>query len=117
MQVEKSVTARPFQEVGNELRRGVFMDELGDNLQALVKAVTESGKGGKMVIEISVEPASKGQSAVKIKDQIKIQLPKVAAGETIMFVTPDNNIVANDPRQNTRELRFVEEDAREVKAA
>ena len=102
-----SHNARPFFDVFRELRRGSALDEATDELQRVVAAVEETGKAGKLVIEISVAPASKGQGAVKVADKIMAKLPALPAGETIMFVTPDNNLVANDPRQMTRELKSV----------
>jgi hypothetical protein len=38
------------------------------------------------------------------------KLPALPAGETIMFVTNDNNLVANDPRQGSFELKQVDTD-------
>lgn len=100
-------TSRPFFDVARELRRGNFLEECADNLQTVIAAVEETGKAGKLVIEISVSPASKGQGAVKVSDRITAKLPQLPAGETIMFVTPDNNLVANDPRQQSLELKSV----------
>jgi hypothetical protein len=34
-----------------------------------------------------------------------------------MFVTPDNNLVANDPRQSSLELKTVEVKPQELKTA
>jgi len=55
-------------------------------------------------------PAQKlpSQGAVKVSDRITCKLPLLPAGETIMFVTTDNNLVANDPRQASLELKGVE---------
>jgi hypothetical protein len=100
--------SRPFFDVARDLRRGEFIDECGDELQKVIAAVEETGKAGKLVIEITVAPASKGQGAVKVADRITAKLPQLAAGETIMFVTPDNNLVANDPRQAKLDLKSVD---------
>lgn len=110
-----SHNARPFFDVFRELRRGGAIDEATDELQRVVAAVEETGKAGKLVIEISVTPASKGQGAVKVADKITAKLPALPAGETIMFVTKDNNLVANDPRQTTLELKDVSAPSSEVR--
>lgn len=99
--------ARPFFDTAREIRRGQFLEDCSDELQAVIEAVEETGKAGKLVIEISITPASKGQGAMKIADKVKAVLPAMPAGETIMFVTTDNNLVANDPRQGSLELRGV----------
>jgi hypothetical protein len=100
--------SRPFFDVARELRRGNFLEECADSLQEVIAAVEETNKGGKLVIEISVQPASKGQGAVKVSDRITCKLPQLPAGETIMFVTSDNNLVANDPRQSSLELKGID---------
>jgi hypothetical protein len=105
-----SHNSRPFFDVAREIRRGSFLDEASDALQRVVAAVEETGKAAKLVIEIAVAPAAKGHGAVKIADRITEKLPAMPAGETIMFVTTDNNLVANDPRQTTLNLKSVGEE-------
>jgi len=99
--------ARPIFDTFRDLRRGNFLEECADEMQAVVEAVEETGKAGKLVIEITVTPAIKAQGAVKVSDRITAKLPALPAGETIMFVTPDNNLVSNNPRQQTFELKDV----------
>jgi len=112
-----SHNARPFFDVARDIRRGAFIDEMADAIQQVVASVEETGKAGKVLVEISVAPASKGQGAVKVADKITLKLPALPAGETIMFVTPDNNLVANDPRQSSLELKTVEVKPQELKTA
>lgn len=102
-------TPRPFFDTLRDIRRGNLLEESADKLQEVVSAVEETGKSGKLIIEITVTPASKGQGAVKVADKITAKLPTLPVGETIMFVTTDNNLVANDPRQRSLELRSVEQ--------
>lgn len=110
-----SHNSRPFTSVAAEIRRGVFLDELSDSLQQVVASVEETGKAGKLVVEIAVTPASKVQGAVMVADKITVKLPALPAGETIMFVNKDNNLVANDPRQGSLELKSVSTQPTEVK--
>ncbi|PPD48398.1 MAG: hypothetical protein CTY14_02230 [Methylotenera sp.] len=112
-----SHNARPFFDVARDIRRGAFIDEMADAIQQVVASVEETGKAGKVIVEIAVAPASKGQGAVKVADKITLKLPALPAGETIMFVTPDNNLVANDPRQSTLELKTVSQRPQELKTA
>lgn len=116
---------RPFFDTMRDIRRGQLLEEAADELQKVIAAVEETGKAGKLVIEIAVAPASKGQGAVKVADKITAKLPTaklpaLPAGETIMFVTTDNNLVANDPRQRSLELKGIDaaqaEPLREVAA-
>jgi len=99
--------ARPLFDTLRDIRRGQLLDDAADELQKVVAAVEETGKAGKLVIEIAVAPASKGQGAMKVSDKITAKLPTLPAGETIMFITPENNLVPNDPRQKSLELKDV----------
>lgn len=101
------MSTRPFFDVARDIRQGMFLDECADKLQEVVRAVDETGKSAKLVIEISVTPAARVGGAVKIADKVVTKLPALPAGETIMFMTPENNLVANDPKQQTLELKAV----------
>lgn len=98
---------RPFFDTARDIRRGQFLEDCADELQKVVAAVEDTGKAGKLVIEIAIKPASKGQGAVMVADKISAKLPQLPAGETILFVTPENNLVPNDPRQKALELKEV----------
>lgn len=98
---------KSFFDTVRDLRRGQFIDECADKLQEVVAGVEDTGKAGKLVIEITIKPASKGQGAVMVADKITVKLPQLPAGETIMFVTPENNLMPNDPRQKDLDLKSV----------
>ena len=70
-----SHNARPFFDVARDIRRGAFIDEMADAIQQVVASVEETGKEGKVLVEIKVAPASKGQGAVKVADKITLKLP------------------------------------------
>jgi hypothetical protein len=101
-------TTRPFFDTVRDFRRGQFLEECADKLQEVIASVEETGKAGKLVIEIAVAPASRGQGAVRVADKVTAKLPALPIGETIMFVTPDNNLVVNDPRQTSLPLKSVD---------
>lgn len=96
---------RPFFDTARDIRRGQFLEDCGDELMKVVKAVEDTGKAAKLVIELTVKPASKGQGAVVLSDKVRAKLPELPTGETILFVTVENNLVANDPRQKEMELK------------
>lgn len=55
---------RPFFDTARDIRRGQFLEDCGDELQKVVKAVEDTGKAAKLVIELTVKPASKGQGSL-----------------------------------------------------
>jgi hypothetical protein len=103
-----SHNAQPFFNTIREIRRGVFLDEAADAMQEVVRAVDVSGKSAKLIIEIAVSPAARVGGAVRITDKITTKLPAEPAGETIMFMTVDANLVANDPHQQELNLKSVD---------
>ena len=98
---------RSFFDQAREIRRGQFLEDCADELEKVVAAVDETGKVAKLVITLTVKPASKGQGAIVLTDKVKAQLPELPVGETILFVTNENSLVANDPRQKEMELRSI----------
>lgn len=101
-------TPRPFFDTAREIRRGQFLEDCADSLQEVVAFVSEHGKAAELVIKIKIKPASKGNGAFVVADDIKASLPKLPAGETIFFGTPDNNLVPNDPRQKPLDLKVAD---------
>ncbi len=106
---------RPFFDTARDIRRGQFLEECADKLQEVIASVAEHAKPGKLVIEITVAPASRKGSAMKVSDKITAKLPALVTGETILFVTTDNNLVANDPHQGTLALKHVDVETGELK--
>lgn len=96
-----------FFDTVRDLRRGNFIDECDAQLHQVVAAVEDTHKSCKLLIEITIKPASKGAGTVIISDKVIVTLPKLEAGETIMFVTPENRLVLSNPRQADLPLKSV----------
>lgn len=101
-----SGNTRPFMDFLREHRTGITHDLLSDALQDLVAAVVQEQKVGKLVLTIGVKPMGKGDG-LEVSAQIDCKPPKETAGVAIFFPTPDNNLVRQDPRQTTMELREI----------
>ena len=99
-------TARPFHDFLREHRGGVSHNELSDSLQELVAAVTAEGKGGTLTFKITVKPAGKS-GGLEVSDDIKVAAPRPTKSASIFFASPENNLVRQDPRQTTMELREI----------
>ncbi len=103
--------SRPFMDFLREHRGGVTHDELSDALQDLVSSVATEQRGGKLTITFTVSPAAAGGAAVRVSDVIKVSPPSSKKAESIFFITPENNLVRQDPRQHEMVLRDVAERA------
>lgn len=86
-------------------RGGKILAEGSTKLQELVAAVHESGKGGTLTLKITVKPAARGQCAVALSDNIKVQMPQVEPENSFWFSTPIGELCKDDPRQ--REIPFT----------
>lgn len=97
--------ARPFMDLLREQRNGRLHDLLTEKMQELVQSVVEERKGGTLTMTLTVTP--KGDGAVLLSDKVAIKTPEPARGESLFFVTPENNLERQDPRQREMELRPV----------
>jgi type I site-specific restriction endonuclease len=98
-------TARPFLDLLREHRNGVTHDELSQALQEVVAAVSTEGKAGKLQLTIAVKPH--GDGAVMVMDEVKVTVPKKTKGGSLFFVTPENNLARQDPKQPNLPLREI----------
>lgn len=89
-----------------EHRNGVTHDDLSDALQDVVAGVLEEGKAGKLTLTISIKPLGKSDG-LEVSADVKSAPPKPTPGVSIFFASPENNLVRQDPRQQTMELREV----------
>lgn len=115
MTVPKSQTPtdrrQPFSELLDSIDFGSLSDEATHELNELVHACTETGKGGELTLVLKLKPLAKG-GQVEIVPDIKVKKPKMPRGVTIMFATPENNLQREDPRQRTLDgVRSADEEA------
>lgn len=100
-------TARPFLDTLRDLGQGVTHDELSEKLQELVSAIAETGKGGMLTLNIAIKPTDNKSGAVVVAAEVKTKLPKLPAPASVFFISPDNNLQRQDPRQTAMELREI----------
>lgn len=97
--------ARPIIDSLRRIRGGAFLDEASEQLAQLVSAVDATGKAGKITLEISVKKMSKG--AMGVIGLVKLSAPKELPDTTLMFPTPEGDLLTEDPRQQKLELKTV----------
>jgi len=90
-----------------DLRDGRAHSELTAALGELITAVKENGKGGSITLQIKIKPASRGSDIdkVTITDTLKVDVPKPERGSDFYWLTDDNELSRNHPRQGNLELR------------
>ena len=90
------------------------MDLAGAKFSELIKAVADNNKGGTLTMKIAIKPSTAGTLAVKA--EVSIVKPKGMPAESLLWPTPEGNLLAEDPRQMKLEIKQVApEPARELK--
>jgi hypothetical protein len=92
-----------------ELRDGRAHAELSGQLAELLAKVKETGKGGTLTLKLKIKPSGRGTDVdkVTISDDIVLGLPKCERGEDFFWLTSDNDLSRNHPKQGSLELRDV----------
>ena len=97
--------SRAFHDFLREHRQGVTHDELSDALQELVAAVSDAEKPGTLTFTITIKPTKSG--ALEVSDSIKTKLPKLPKSSSLFFVSPENNLIREDPKQHRLNLQEI----------
>lgn len=101
------MSSRAFSIFLQELRDGRTHTELTTQMAALLEKVKETGKGGEITLKLKVKPAGRGSDVDKIviADSITVTLPKPERGEDFFWLTEENDLSRNHPRQHSLPLR------------
>jgi FPC/CPF motif-containing protein YcgG len=92
------MTNNAFLTMLGDLRKGLTVSELSDDLTDLIQLVRETGKKGAIAVTLQFTPASGGESVLVTADW-SIKEPKPEKDSTTFFTTDDNALVRHDPRQ------------------
>jgi hypothetical protein len=105
---DKPQITTPFAQTLAFLSRGSLDGELAEALAEVVKRVRETGKAGELTLKLKVSMLNqRDEDAVKVTPAVSTKLPKLASFETVMFSTYDGDLLRNDPRQQSLDLKEV----------
>lgn len=97
------MTSPPFKvpalDIFAQLRRGRMKNDLTNALHEVVAGVTNTGKKGKLVIELTIEPLKNDKTQVDVTDVIVTKVPQLSLPSSRFFVTDDQNLSRDDPQQ------------------
>lgn len=79
-----------------QMRQGAVVDEMGDAIANVVRAVAATGKKGEVVLKLAI--SAKGDQIV-VEDAIVEKPPKPARGLSLFYATEDGVLSRKDPRQ------------------
>jgi hypothetical protein len=91
-----------------------IMDVAGAKFSELIQAVTSHNKAGKLRLTIDIKPSTAGTLAVKA--ECSITKPKGLPAESLLWPTPEGNLLAEDPRQTRLDLKpVIQEEPKQLK--
>lgn len=86
-------------DVLRDYRKGALIDQATDELNEITRAVTETGRSGKLVITLHVRP-NKGESGqILMEGETKVTIPKPPLPTAIFYVDGDGGLHRQDPKQ------------------
>ena len=107
MNTEERLT--PFHHMLTYLNKGCINDEATEAYAEVVQAVRETGKKGKLLLQLDFAMFSKtDEDTMKVAASIKKTVPEHDRGETILFSTYDGDLLQNDPSQQNANLKTIE---------
>lgn len=86
-----------FNEFIKDFKAGHLDDTLTKKLKEVVEAVESYQKPGILTLEIKLTPKRDGEIHTTAK--FKTKTPERDTMEAILFSTPENNLIASDPKQ------------------
>jgi hypothetical protein len=87
------------------LEGGGLMTEISEQLQQAAAASYNLTKKAEVTIKIKFVPG--GARKMDIRASVSAKIPKEERGGTMLFVTPDGQLLAHDPDQQRMDLRVV----------
>jgi hypothetical protein len=105
----------PFLVALGKALRPEILARAGDDLGAVIAAVREQGKKGRLQLTIELSPMKNVPDAVEVTAKVKATPPEPPARAKAMWPTEAGRLETSDPRQQSLPgLRPVDDDAQEA---
>lgn len=90
------------------------LDHAGAELNRLVRAVVDTGKSGSIILKLELRPGKSG--ALAVKSTVGTKIPKGLPPESLLWPTPEGNLINEDPRQAKLDLKQISVPKHELKS-
>lgn len=110
------MSVRPITDTLRQIAGGEFIDKSSDMMAELVRAVDEQGGQGSITLKITVKRAT-ANGAMTVTGKATLSKPAEAPMEALLFVTPEGNLVPDNPNQQKLNLKTVDVPAAPLKMA
>lgn len=92
----------------NNMDFGVTAEEASDEMAEVLQAVKDTGRQGTITVKLTIKPESIQAGQVSITPEITSKAPQLPRDKSLLFMTPDNNLEREDPRQKKMEFEAVD---------
>jgi hypothetical protein len=97
---------KPFAQTLQEIAKGGLHTRLSEELQQLVRAVTDTGKKGTLAITLTVSPVKAGNvSNLVVSAKSVLKVPDGDEATAVFFSDAAGNLRRDDPNQPSLPLR------------
>jgi len=86
---------------------GLMEHEASIAMREVVQAVRQTNRPGKLVIEVEIKPATKGNNALTVSHYVTVKKPKPDKDASIFFTDDECNLSRDNPMQKSLDLRTV----------
>ncbi len=100
-----NIKGKPLTDTLGEINGGQFLGELTDEMYAIIKAVQDTRKAGKLTVTLNIKPTSK--DTVSVAADFSSKKPEEGRPETTFFIAADGSLQRKDPKQPDLPLREV----------
>ncbi|WP_067470109.1 hypothetical protein [Actinomadura macra] len=111
------IQVRPFADVLRDLGRATVIDEAAVQLQQLASTVAETGKKGRLVLTVEIQPMKGHEAALMVHAKTDLKLPSSEPIGGVFFPDQHGNLLREDPRQLSIPLREVTIENKDLKQA
>jgi hypothetical protein len=99
------------------MRSGQVAADLNAKFNEVLQAVLDTGKKGKLTIDLFIAPSKFGMGAavieIEMSHETKLKVPELEIGRSFFFVNKDGSLTRDDPAQTAM---FVDETKQEETA-
>lgn len=98
---ERTKAIQPFDRILCQIQGGQLVDELTDELTAVLAAVQETGKTGSITLSLKITPQGGMNEQALITPSVKGTKPEKPRPWAIFFINQDHGLQRDDPYQET----------------
>lgn len=90
---------KPITDMLRDVRKGQLVNQATEEMNALVRAVLDTGMKGELTITLKVKPNKNTTDQVVISSEVKTKTPRLGVADAIFFTDAEGDLHRSDPNQ------------------